>query len=464
MEAKRLRYSLILLDWLSALISWGLFYYYRKIWVEHQDFQNNPTFIIGLACIPFLWLFIYFLQGTYVDVRRMHRLRIFALSFQASLFGVLALFFLLLIDDAIVGYQTYYKSLGLLFGIHLTSMLFFRIWLVSWIVHQIHKRKYGFKTLLIGGSEKAMSILQEIKNLPKGIGNEIVGFVNLNGVDRLPEKEIPYFGHIDSLEKVMMEHQFEEVIIALESTEHERLRSILARVDNGNVKIKIISDMYDILSGTVKMTNIFGAILTEVNTETMPDWQQIVKRILDIVLSLIALVLLIPVYITLAFMVKFSSKGPIFFTQERVGLRGKLFSIYKFRTMYVDAEKGGPQLSSQNDPRITPSGKIMRKMRLDEFPQFYNVLIGDMSLVGPRPEREFFIDQIKKVEPQFLQLTKVRPGITSWGQVKFGYAENVEQMLQRMKYDLLYLRNRTLALDFKIMLYTVMIILKGSGK
>jgi exopolysaccharide biosynthesis polyprenyl glycosylphosphotransferase len=309
-----------------------------------------------------------------------------------------------------------------------------------------------------------MSILQEIKSLPKGIGNEIVGFVNLNGVDRLPEKEIPYLGSIDILEKVMLNHQFEEVIIALESTEHERLRSILARVDNGNVKIKIISDMYDILSGTVKMTNIFGAVLTEVNTETMPDWQQIIKRILDIVLSFAALIILIPVYIVLAFMVKCSSRGPIFFTQERVGWRGKLFSIYKFRTMYVGAENEGPQLSSQNDPRITRSGKIMRKTRLDEFPQFLNVLIGDMSLVGPRPEREFFIDQIKKVEPQFLQLTKVRPGITSWGQVKFGYAENVDQMLQRMKYDLLYLRNRTLALDFKIMLYTVMIILKGSGK
>ena len=132
--------------------------------------------------------------------------------------------------------------------------------------------------------------------------------------------------------------------------------------------------------------------------------------------------------------------------------------------MFVGAEKGTPQLSSENDPRITPSGKIMRKMRLDEFPQFFNVLLGEMSLVGPRPERQFFIDQIKKVEPQFLQLTKVRPGITSWGQVKFGYAENVDQMLQRMKFDLLYLKNRSLALDFKIMLYTVMIIFKGSGK
>ena len=222
--------------------------------------------------------------------------------------------------------------------------------------------------------------------------------------------------------------------------------------------------MYDILSGSVKMTNIYGALLMEVNTDAMPIWQQLTKRLVDVVFSLISILILIPVYIVLAIMVKLGSKGPIFYRQERVGRKGKLFKIIKFRTMYVDSESNGPQLSSENDPRITPSGKIMRKMRLDEFPQFFNVLLGEMSLVGPRPERAFFIDQIKKIEPQFLQLTNVRPGITSWGQVKFGYAENVEQMLQRMKFDLLYLKNRSLALDFKIMLYTITIIFKGTGK
>jgi exopolysaccharide biosynthesis polyprenyl glycosylphosphotransferase len=300
--------------------------------------------------------------------------------------------------------------------------------------------------------------------LPRSIGNEIIGFVNLNGIDRQLEKELPYLGHVDQVEEILLKHEIEEVIIALESTEHERLKNIISRIDTGNIKIKLISDMFDLLSGSVKMTNIYGVLLTEINTDTMPDWQRIMKRILDIVLSAIAMILLIPVYIVLALAVKLSSKGPIFFGQERIGWRGKPFTIYKFRTMYTDAEKNGPQLSSQDDPRITKSGKIMRKMRLDEFPQFYNVIIGDMSLVGPRPERAYFIEQIKKVEPQFAQLTKVRPGITSWGQVKFGYAENVEQMLQRMKYDLLYLKNRTLALDIKIMLYTVLIIFKGSGK
>ena len=163
-------------------------------------------------------------------------------------------------------------------------------------------------------------------------------------------------------------------------------------------------------------------------------------------------------------MVKTSSPGSIFFLQNRIGKNGRVFKIIKFRTMYMNSEKEGPQLSSSSDSRITKIGKIMRKTRLDEFPQFLNVLIGDMSLVGPRPERQFYIDQIAAIEPQFLELTKVRPGITSWGQVKYGYAENVEQMLDRMKFDLLYLKNRSLSIDFKIMLFTILIVFKGAGK
>ena len=185
---------------------------------------------------------------------------------------------------------------------------------------------------------------------------------------------------------------------------------------------------------------------------------------MDIMASIIAMIILLPAYFVLAILVKGSSKGPVFFLQERIGKNGVTFNIIKFRTMFVDAEKEGPQLSSTNDKRITKTGRFMRKVRLDEIPQFWNVIIGDMSLVGPRPERQFFIDKIAEVEPQFLQLTKVKPGITSWGQVKFGYAENVDEMLQRMKYDLLYLKNMTIALDLKILLYTVVIVFKGSGK
>lgn len=455
---------LILLDWMAATLSWGLFFFSRKLVIENQPFVANQAFTIGLLVVPLIWLLIYTVQGTYLDVLRLHRLRIVLLSLQATILGVVLLFFTLLIDDEVTVYADYYQSIFLLFIIHFSLSLLFRWILVQYWVHQIHQGTLGFSTLLIGGSAKAIQLMEELEQLPKGIGVKWLGFVNLNGVDRLPEKHIPYLGHADELEVILKKHQPQEVIVAIESSEHERLKSILALIDNGDTRIKIIPDMFDILSGSVKMTNIYGALLTEVNTDPMPGWQKIVKRLLDVVFSLVALILLIPFYLFLAIWVKTTSKGPIFYTQERVGLKGKVFRIIKFRTMYTDAEKLGPQLSRENDPRITSAGRIMRKMRWDEFPQFWNVLVGEMSLVGPRPERQFFIDQIKKIEPQFNHLTQVRPGLTSWGQVKFGYAENVEQMLRRMKFDLLYLRNRSLGLDFKILLYTVIIIFKGTGK
>jgi exopolysaccharide biosynthesis polyprenyl glycosylphosphotransferase len=222
--------------------------------------------------------------------------------------------------------------------------------------------------------------------------------------------------------------------------------------------------MYELLSGSLKMTNIYGALFIELNRDVMPLWQQAIKRLLDISLSVLAIIMLLPMYIISAILVKFSSPGPIFFLQERIGLNNKPFQIIKFRTMYVNSEANGPQLSSSNDSRITPVGRFMRKTRLDEFPQFINVILGHMSLVGPRPERQFYIDQIVQHEPQYVLLNRVRPGITSWGQVKYGYAENVEQMLDRMKYDLLYINNRSIALDLKILFYTVAIVIKAKGK
>lgn len=451
-------------DWLTAALSWALFYYYRKTVIEQVEFQYNETFYYGILVIPILWLTLYAIQGTYIDIRRLYRLKILSHTTFATIFGSIILFFTLLLDDEVTNYHSYYRLLLALTILHFGLTFVVRIILTSIQVKRIHSKKEGFRTLLIGGSEKAVQIYNEVESLSKSGGNNFVGFVNLNGIDKLLENRIPYLGHVNELENVLKLHQIEEVIIALESVEHERLQNIIARINNTDIVIKVLPDMYDILSGSVKLDNIFGALLMVVNAEVMPPWQQALKRFIDITASLIALILLIPVYFILAIAVAFSSKGPIFFLQERIGINGRVFKIVKFRTMYVDAEKLGPQLSSTHDPRITNVGRFMRKTRLDELPQFYNVIIGDMSLVGPRPERQFYIDQIAQVEPQFLELTKVRPGITSWGQVKYGYAENVEQMIQRMKYDLLYLRNRSIALDIKIMLYTILIVLKAKGK
>ena len=464
MNARLLTFILIAIDWAFSCAGWALFYYFRKTNIENDVFSVNATFYLGILLVPVVWIFIYLLQGTYHNVRRLHRLKVINLTFIGTFFGVVILFFLLLIDDEITRYQQYYKLLFALFTIQFFLVLIPRFLIVSYIVKQIHARKAGFKTLIIGGSDKAVAIYDEIQELPKGIGLDFVGFININGIDKLLEDRIEYLGHIDQVETILQEFQIEEVIIALESKEHDRIKTIISRLAAREVRIRILPDMYDILSGTVEMNNIFGALLLDVNSEVMPVWQRSVKRALDIVASLVSLLVFTPMFIVLAVLVKTSSSGPVFFLQERIGKNGRPFQIIKFRTMVVNAEASGPQLSSSNDPRITSIGSFMRKTRLDEFPQFYNVLVWDMSLVGPRPERQFYIDQIVKIEPQYLELNQVRPGITSWGQVKYGYAENVDQMLDRMKFDLLYLKNRSLSLDIKIMLYTILIIFRGSGK
>ena len=453
----------IISDWLIASLVWGLFFYFRKTWIEEKAFEVDQNFIIGSILVPLLWLLIYYLQGSYHEVRRMYRLKILNLTFFGSLIGTVLIFFILILDDTVSNYQMYYYSFGLLFSLQFLLSVLIRLILATVLISYLRKAGSGFRTVIIGGSEKAVSILNDLTN-QKWCINTIVGYININGSDRLLDNKIAYLGHCDNLEILIRNHKVEEVIIAIESSDHNRIQKIITRIQDGRVKIKILPDMYELLSGSLKMTDIYGALLLQIVDDSMPIWQQALKRAMDLIISLVALILLIPLYIICALAVKFSSSGPIFYLQDRVGLDGRVFKIIKFRTMYLNSEEAGPQLSSTNDSRITKAGRFMRKTRLDEFPQFINVILGHMSLVGPRPERQFYIDKIMELAPQYVHLTKVRPGITSWGQVKYGYAENVEQMLDRMKFDLLYLKNRSIALDIKIMFYTIAIVLKAKGK
>ena len=330
MRSPLLTVLLLLLDYLAALVAWIAFYYFRKVSIEHVEFEVGQSFYWGIAIIPVLWILFYYFKGTYHDIRRLYRFKLFNLTFVATLLGSLSLFFTLLLDDEVDNYQLYYKSFLLLFGIHFFVTIIPRFIFITILVSRIHSGKAGFRTLLIGGSEKAVEIYNEIIGLPKSTNN-FIGFININGVDRQLESKLPYLGHADNLEKILLEHPVDEVIIALESVEHDKLKSIISRIEGGNLVIKILPDMYDILSGSVKMTNIFGALLIEVNAESMPLWQQATKRFMDVFLSIIAIILLIPVYIFLAIGVKMSSSGPIFFKQERIGLNGIPFKIIKFR-------------------------------------------------------------------------------------------------------------------------------------
>jgi len=325
----------------------------------------------------------------------------------------------------------------------------------------------AYNTIIIGGDTTALELYQDIISRPKKLGHKFVGFIDSNSKSKnLLAQYLPKLGNISELPDIIEHQEIEEVLIAIETSEHNRLKSILNILFDydDRVLVKITPDMYDIMLGTVKMNHVYGAILIEIQPVLMPKWEKMVKRLMDIIISLIALVILFPLIIYIIIRVQLSSPGPIFFTQERVGQGGEPFNIIKFRSMFVDAEPNGPQLSHSDDERCTPWGRIMRKWRLDEIPQFWNVLKGDMSLVGPRPERRYYINKILQKDPHFKHLLKVRPGITSWGQVKYGYASTVEQMVQRMKFDILYLENMSLALDIKIMFYTVLVILQGKGK
>ena len=298
----------------------------------------------------------------------------------------------------------------------------------------------------------------------KDAGYRFLGFIQVNGVDTALDRYLPNLGKVTEIQRVIADRGIEEVIIAIGGGDRDNLEAILNALEGTLVEIRIIPDIYDILSGSVRMSSIYGAPLIEIDREIMPQWQRSIKRLLDWTVSIFALLILSPLFAVIGLMVKSTSKGPVFYLQERIGRHGRPFQIIKFRTMHTDAEAQGPQLSRDDDPRITSVGRFLRKSRLDEFPQFLNVLLGDMALVGPRPERAHFIARIMERAPHYHHLQKVRPGITSWGQVKYGYAENVDEMVQRLRFDLIYIENMSIALDIKILFYTVLTVLKGRGK
>lgn len=457
------------LDWLAAILAWLIFFIFRKQYVDNYpvDFLNilgDKNFFIAMALLPIIWLFWYAFTGQYHQAYRQSRLKTIFSTFWQSGIGVLGIFFVLLLDDKVSSYKNYYATFSFLLIVHFTLTAVFRVFILSYIKNKMFEGLLHVNAVIVGSKFKALQFFEEFKANPAVYAYDIKGLVTLKPIPEEKIGDLAVLGSIEDLEGICNQHEIEDVIIAVEQKEHTIINSILISLALQNVFVRIIPDLYDILSGSVSMSEVVGAPLIDIYPDAMEIWQQNTKRLLDILVSLCSLLLVSPFFFIVALIIKLGDGGKVFYSQMRVGRGGVPFRLYKFRSMKEDAEPNGPALSSDLDDRITSFGRVMRKWRIDELPQFWNVLKGEMSLIGPRPERQYFIREMNAIAPQVKHLQRVKPGLTSLGMVKYGYAQNVEEMIERLKYDIIYIEKRSLGMDFKIFLYTIVTLIRGRGK
>ncbi len=466
MNKSKLLLKYLIYDFISAIIVWLLFIIFRKavndipIFDIIQILLPQSYYFTSLLLFPFYCLFIHYLTGFYLQPDKVNRINMVSGTLVSSLIISVTVFFVLKLRDVTISYQYFYYSLLVLFLFLFVVIYFFRNLIVTEVRRNYKSKKWTKNTLIVGIGANAKKIANELE-----INDErstLVGFVTVNKKNNatLSEKNL---GNISQIETIIHQNNIQEIIVALDSSEEYLLFEIINSLFKYNINIRFTPRLYEILSGSARINKLGISPLVSITDSSMSDWEASFKRFLDIVVSFISLLLLSPFLIYYMIRIKMDSPGPVFYKQERIGRFGKPFNILKFRTMYLNSEKGTPKLSSENDNRVTPLGKMLRKYRIDEIPQFWNILKGDMSLVGPRPERKFYIDQIVEQAPYYCLIYKIRPGLTSWGPIKIGYSDTIEKMIERLNYDIIYMDNMSLLNDLKILIYTIEIIFKGKG-
>lgn len=464
MNKKTQKIIVLLADFIFINFAW-IAYSYIRLETGWFSISRIPEQIFPMLIIYLFWLIVFTFFGMYRTWFASSRFDEISTLFKTTFIGIFILFFVIFISDYLEGVQSSNRILIFIYWFFLfffvaIGRLFIRSFQRRLIIKGIG-RKFA---VIVGYNTKAFEVHEQILDHPAlGLDVEAYVAVNHENVGKI-YRNVRVRGTLDDLLDIIYKTHASEVIIALEKENHELLVDIISKVENKGIGLKIVPDLYEILSGQARTSQLYGIPLIDIMPELMPEWEKKLKRILDVLASFVILLITIPINFIVAIAIKLDSKGPVLFKQERIGMNNKIFRIYKFRSMHQDAEKlTGPVWSQKDDPRVTHVGKIIRKLRIDEVPQMYNVLKGEMSLVGPRPERPYFVEQLSAQIPYYRRRLKVRPGITGWAQVKHKYDESIEDVKVKLRYDLFYIENMSLRMDIKILARTILVVLFGKG-